>query len=134
MVIKGFDSETVKELREPLDEDLKKVAEKYGLVATPIRGMNYTGSRLTFTLTFNVDGGDGMAEYQKEKEIYMLRAMGTPYNLKKEMIGKMFELRGKTWKLVGMVPRARRSEFLIVDEGSGDRLRVGASTIRKGIK
>ena len=127
--------ENIDALNKALIETLKEFAEKHGLVLEA-SGCSYNENTMTKRVSFKVKSEDGTAvvSEQENRHADMLAQIeGIPFS--GHIIGTPIEYEGVTYKVAGLVPRARTNNWMIVATISGGKkYRVSGNWLKNRLK
>ena len=127
--------ENIDILNKALVETLKEFAEKHGLVLEA-SGCSYNETTLTKRISFKVKGEDGSAMVSEQEILnadLMAKVERIPFD--GHIIGTLIEYEGATYKVAGLVPRARTNNWMIVATApGGKKYRVSGDWIKKHLK
>ena len=127
--------ENIDTLNKALIETLKEFAEKHGLVLQS-SGCSYNENTLTKRVSFKVKGEDGSAVVSEQEILnadLMAKVEKIPF--KGHIIGTLIEYEGVTYKIAGLIPRARTNNWMIVATiPGGKKYRVSGDWLKKHMK
>lgn len=100
--------------REDFQEAVKDLEDKYNISLTP-GSIKYTPTSFTMTVKGLISDGSVSGEQAEFERICGL------FGKKPEDYGKTFVSNGKTFRLVGINPKARKYPFVGLELGTGKR-------------
>ena len=115
----------MQDIREPINEALKKVGEDHGIVIELGHG-RYGGTSGSFKLELSTVGEDGIVITKEAEAFSQLADM---YLLDPNWLGKSFSFDGDTFTIVGWKARARKRPVLC-DKASGGRSVWTATSVK----
>lgn len=107
-----FNSRKLNEIRNDLTEALAAVEQKHG-VSIGIGKMTYSDIQFTTTLTVTV----GSSKSDAAKILWDANCLFT--GLAKSDFGKCADIDGRTFRIIGIKPRARKYNIIVRDMGTG---------------
>lgn len=107
--IKSFDKQNLAMLRPEIDEALKTLGEKYG-VSFSTGNARFSPQTSEFKLEVGIMGADGKADTKASSDWKQLAPL---YNLPVDALNKTFNFEGRTFTILGLLPKSRRFPVLV---------------------
>jgi hypothetical protein len=99
-----FNRDSLKVLREDLENALKQVAEKHGIQAT-VGSASFTANNIVWKIELAVKDESGNAI---DRHAEAFKVLATSYGLKPEDLGREFVVSGVKYQLKGINTRSRK--------------------------
>jgi cell division ATPase FtsA len=117
--MKTINKDTLRLLREEINEAVNSVAEKHGIkIHAGNATYSHSGTNATFKLEVAIEKDGEVID----KDAQSFLDYATLLGLEPEMLFKQFKAYGKTYKLVGYSPRAQKYPFLAERDGKRYKL------------
>lgn len=107
-MIKQFDRQTLRAITTAIETSLANLAKTHGIVIK-YKGGNFTPENAVIKLELAIQSADGTAA-SRERSTWT--QLATFYGLKPEWLDKTFNFYGKTFKIVGLNPKARTAPVI----------------------
>lgn len=107
-MIKQFDRQTLRAVTTAIETSLTNLAKTHGIVIK-YKGGNFTPDNAVIKLELAIQSADGTA-VSRERSTWT--QLATFYGLKPEWLDKTFNFYGKTFKIVGLNPKARTAPVI----------------------
>lgn len=119
-----FDKGNIKDARKILDEALNSLKD-IGL-DFKIGNIQYDSDTFNTKITISISGAD--SEYTREFKKYH-----EMYGFKLDMLDKVFKMGSKSYKLIGLKPRARKNPVLVKNINDGKLYRMDINIALMGL-
>ena len=117
-----MDRQKAEYIRQVVAGAIEQALEEEGMDMTVVLGnCRYHDTGLKYT-SLEITEGTKRDKQRNDFERYCYR-----FALEPSDFGKVFHFAGKTWKLIGLQPRARKYPFICEDMYNGDRKRLPKS-------
>ena len=130
MKITRFDRPTIKALRTPIEDALKDLATKHGIVIKVGNG-SYTEATVTFKLELATIDKTGTVQSKEAQDFKMYALL---FGLKTENLGQSFlDYSGEKFTVIGAKPRSTKFPIL-VEDSKGKRFKFPANRVQLGLQ
>ena len=132
--MKKINRELAVYLGKELQEILEEFARKNNLELAPIRG-TFTETTLAQKVIFNVKTDDGQVAVSKVEHLNAdMTAYAQGIRYKDHIIGTVITHKDEPYRILGLVPRARRNNWRVVNLATEETYRVSAEWIKANMK
>lgn len=132
--MKKINRELAVSLGKELQGILEEFARKHNLELAPIRG-TFTETTLAQKVIFNVKTDDGQVAVSKVEHLNSdMTAYEQGIRYKDHIIGTVIMYKDEPYRILGLVPRARRNNWRVMNLATEETYRVSAEWIKANIK
>lgn len=128
MKITSFDRQSVRQLRDFIDEELQTLGETLG-VQIKLGSGRFTPSNVTFKLEAAIVNANGVAE---TKQVSDFKQCATMYGLAADDLGRKFNSGGRAFEIVGANPKSRVYPILAKND-AGKVFKFAAHQVKNGL-
>lgn len=132
--MKKINRELAVSLGKELQGILEEFARKRNLELAPIRG-TFTETTLAQKVIFNVKTDDGQVAVSKVEHLNAdMTAYAQGIRYKDHIIGTVITYKDEPYRILGLVPRARRNNWRVMNLATEETYRVSAEWIKANMK
>lgn len=126
MKFTSFNKVNVKEARKIIQNKLDDLKDSHGLVIR-LGNIQFDSDSLKSNVSVKIEGGK--SDFEKEFDLHHFR-----YGFKGDELNRSYKVGNKTYKFIGLIPRARKSVAALLCIEDGKNYRVNAATVIEMLK